>query len=195
MRLRFLLAAAALVVPLTLNAQSTTYSYTGTDFTYFNLDGGVASFTPQFGNPYTTADHVSGTFTLNGNVDNLSGVNFYDNGAFSFTDGYQTLSSAAHDDLFATLWTDASGNITNYAVEASSATDLNVFISIQSFGGSPADFAKTDTGWNIADAGTNTAGTMGAPVVTATPEPSSLALLGSGVVGLAFQLRRRMRRA
>jgi hypothetical protein len=67
-------------------------------------------------------------------------------------------------------------------------------MSIQIVAGIPADFAKSYDGTNLADAGTDTVGVLGAPVC-ATPEPSSLALLGSGVLGMPFELRRRVRRA
>jgi hypothetical protein len=192
MRLRYLAAVAALVLPLSIKAESYTYTYTGSDFTYFTHNTNASTSTPVA--PYTATDSVTGSFTINGSVDNLSGVVFFDSGPFSFTDGVQTISSADGNDLFARISTDASGNITSFAVEASSTSNLNDFISIQNLGGIPNDFGKFQVSpTDIDSAGNEVAGSFAAPV--ATPEPSSLALLGSGAIGLACQLRRRMRRA
>lgn len=196
MRLRVFVAAAALVLPLSIKAQSYTYTYTGSTFNYSTVNNSIQNPPGTVASPYSTSDSVTGTFTINGPIDNLNNVVFFDNGAFSFTDGVQTLSSTSGDDFFALISTDAMGNITSYNLEASSTTDLNDFITANSGAVSPSSSGKIDfggTGTDIVFAGTNTSGTISAPA--ATPEPGSLALLGSGMAGLAFRLRRRMRRA
>jgi hypothetical protein len=191
MRVRFFLAAVALVLPLTMKAQSFTYTYTGSAFNFSTVNNQIQNPPGTVAAPYSTSDSVTGNFTISGPIDNLNNAIFFDNGAFSFTDGVQTLSNTNGADLFAEISTDGSGNITSYSIGAQSTADLNDFITIGSFG-SPGSFGKFDTGTEIVSAGTNTFGTMSAPA--ATPEPSSLALLGSGLAGLAIKLRRRMRR-
>jgi hypothetical protein len=192
MRVRFVLAALALVLPLSMKAQSFTYTYTGSNFNFSTVNGSIQNPPGTVAAPYSTSDFVTGTFTINGPINNLNNATFFDNGPFSFNDGVQTLSSSNGADLFVDISTDGSGNITSYSIGAQSTADLNDFITIGSFG-SPGSFGKFDTGTNIVAAGTNTFGTMSAPA--ATPEPSSLALLGSGLAGIAFNVRRRMRRA
>jgi hypothetical protein len=191
MRVRFFVAAVALVLPLTMKAQSFTYTYTGSAFDFSTVNNQPQNPPGTVAAPYSTSDSVTGTFTINGPIDNLSNATFFDNGAFSFTDGVQTLSNTNGADLFAEISTDGSGNITSYSIGAQSTSNLNDFITIGSLG-SPGSFGKFDTGTDIVAAGTNTFGTMSAPA--ATPEPSSLALLGSGLAGIAFNVRRRMRR-
>ncbi len=195
MRLRVFVAAAALILPLSIKAQSYTYTYTGSTFTYSTVNASIQNPPGTVASPYSTSDSVTGSFTINGPIDNLTNVVFFDAGAFSFTDGVQTLSNSTGDEFFALISTDATGNITSYNLEASSTTNLNDFIVANSGAVSPSSGGKIDfggTGTDIVFAGTNNSGTISAPA--ATPEPGSLALLGSGMAGLAFRLRRRMRR-
>lgn len=197
MRLRLFIAAAALVLPLSIKAQTYTYTYTGSTFDYSTVNNSIQNPPGTVASPYSTSDSVNGFFSINGPIDNLTNAVFYDAGAFSFSDGAQTISNTTGDDFFALISTDASGNITSYNLEASSATDLSDFIVANSgVNVSPASGGKIDFGGNDTDvvfAGTNTQGTISAPA--ATPEPGSLALLGSGMAGMAVELRRRMRRA
>jgi hypothetical protein len=175
-----------------MKAESFTYTYTGSPFNYSTVNGSIQNPPGTVAAPYSTSDSVTGTFTIEGPVDNLTNHSFFSSDPFSFTDGVQTLSSDNGAQLFLFISTDGSGDITSYSIGAQSTTDLNDFITISSLG-SPGSFGKFDTGYQIVSAGTNTFGSISAPA--ATPEPSSLALLGSGLAGIAFNVRRRMRRA
>lgn len=198
MRIRFLLAAAALVLPLSIHAQANIYTYTGSTFDYSTVNNHIQNPPGTVASPYSIADSVTGQFTVYGNNANLTNALIFNQGPFSFTDGVQTLSDATGDGFFALISTDASGNLTSFNIQASNPADLSDFIDINSgVGVSPASGGKIDfggTGTDIVFAGTNVQGSFSGPAPV-TPEPSSLALLGSGIIGLGVQLRRRMRRA
>jgi hypothetical protein len=192
MRIRFLLAAAALVLPLSIKAQSNIYTYTGSAFDFSTVDNAPQNPPGTVAAPYSTSDSVTATFTIDGNIDNLNG-GFFDTAPYSFNDGVQTLNNS-NSDLFVYVVTNGSGDITSYDIGATSSTDLSDFITFSNLG-SPGSQGKFDTGSHFVSAETNTFGTISGPVPAPTPEPSSLALLGSGVLGMAFELRRRLRRA
>ncbi|HEY4008897.1 MAG TPA: PEP-CTERM sorting domain-containing protein [Acidobacteriaceae bacterium] len=192
MRIRFLVVAAALVVPLSMKAQSYTYTYTGSPYDFSTVDNVDQNPPGTVAAPFT-GDSLDGSFEVTGKIDNLSGAKIT-TGAFSFNDGAETISSNTPGDYFyALISTDASGNLTSYSIGAWDPTNGSDFLEINS-SGSPASFGKIYLSpTDVVAAETNTLGSFSGPV--ATPEPSSLALLGSGIIGMAFQLRRRMSRS
>ncbi len=181
--MRLLCVAVALTLPFvsSLAKASTIYSYTGQDYTSATV-------------PYTTTDSVTGSFTLNTPL----GANLLDSSvmptAFSFSDGVQTITDAtALSYSFGDLSTDASGNITSYDIQINNLTDG--FIKLSGVGGGlSGDTVRLTLGVSGSNAVAGTFSTSGG-LMTVTPEPSSIALLGTGMLGVAGVVRRRFTNA
>jgi hypothetical protein len=175
MRLSLLATAAALCLS-SLAARADTvyvYTYTGQDFTSASA-------------PYTTSDSVTGELTfsspLGADLDFQQEIPV----SYSFSDGVDTLTQANSNLSFAELSTDSSGNISRYAYGMS--TPGGPFISISSAQGD-------DIGDSLVDeANTPTSGAFTGPTtqVSATPEPSSFVLLGTGMLGVVGMVRKRL---
>lgn len=177
MRLLCVTAAFLLSVAPSVSFGSAIYTYTGQDFTSATL-------------PYLTSESVTGSFTLNtplaANLQNGS----IKPTAFSFSDGVQTLTeTTAFSDSFGDISTDAGGNITSYFIQVNNLTQG--YIKLSGVGnGLSGDMVRLTLG----DAGSNTTAgifQMSGMTTSTTPEPSSMVLLGSGLLGMAGILKRR----
>jgi PEP-CTERM motif len=162
------------------------YTYTGQDFT--SADGKI-----------TTNDFISGSITTTNPLgDNLDFV-LINPVAFSFSDGVDTIdnANASAFDLIQ-ISTNASGAIVDWHITLSTATG-DVANDVMLINGGPnlagiVPDGDTDTNFAAGSGRNSVSGvfTSAASVPAAvTPEPSTLALLGTGILGAAGMMRRR----
>ena len=200
--MRFFPLAAILLVCIVSPAAKadTVYTYTGQPFTFINQ-------------PHKPGDRVTGSFTMADPLpSNLTDATI-EPVAFSFTDGVNTFSSSLLDYYgnplsgdFLSFFTDAQGNITRYAVFLNytfSPGDPPSYLEmkndplidgrVEGMGDEAGiELPSIDIASSNFVAGAFT--TQEAVPSSVTPEPSSIALLGTGVVGVVGLLRKRLRR-
>jgi hypothetical protein len=201
MRARTLILLTAFLMPLPMMADDATYYFNGNNFTTVgtaDVDGNVVSDT----SPYSFSDSVSGWFRM---PDALSaGTSLFNLTSYSFSDGLQTINSSNGAMAQAMLFIDADGNIADWIVIVQMRdVDGNTTSEIGTEGGPYFSIGEGPfTSNNAGDAGviinadgsalfgeSNSSGTW---TESATPEPSSIILLLTGLAGIAGVARRKL---
>jgi len=177
-----LLASIALFAPFA-RASTSTYTYTGSKFTTF---GGTDTYPPECS--------ISGSFTISTLAGGLTNV-FITPSSFQFTDGFAKLNDTSPYSPFGftsfMISTNAAGQIIAWNI----LLDAPTVAYIQTYNGPGTPFDET---WDaplyanyasVEYASGSPGWTSSAPPV---PEPGSLVLLGTGLIGLAGSLRRKL---
>jgi hypothetical protein len=184
------------MLPMPLLADSFTYTYTGNDFTNLFASGETQLF--------TKSDFISGEFTLSAPLaDNLISLTAITPASFSFSNGVDTFYNTTPNlSPYFYIETNASGDITGWLIEIQQqiAGGGYDFLETQNESGYAGDYGQNaDGGIEIEGYNASTPGTFveSSVVSSATPEPSSLVLLGTGMLTLVavrhrqlFDLRR-----
>ena len=187
-------------LPSVSGLADTIYTYQGNPF----QGVGYTICCSKVGKPFTTDDYVSGSFTVSTPLKASRPFSPIKPIAFSFSDGVDTLTS--NDSFFVFTFdvgTNATGAITSwnivmenngvpprfYGIVTANAV-LSGSLFTTDYGLSPNTPPGT---YDVYGANGNDAGTWSVSETTpSTPEPGSIVLLGSGMVGLATLIKRRL---
>ena len=152
----------------------TTYTYTGSDFTFAS-------------SPFTTSESVTGSFTVAsplGDSTSLHAItptsySFNAGGLFTLTNTNSTINDFA-------VGTDASGNIDAFFIEVINGSIGEISLEHTSV---QQEFVIDSSPFG--EAGSSSGGTFTSPA--ATPETGTLGLLGTALLAGAGVVRRRLR--
>jgi hypothetical protein len=155
----------------------TDYTYTGNPFTVF------------YGSTCGIECGLSGTFAvanpLSPSTEQTIAPSMYD-----FTDGQNTFTNSNSVIEGFEIETSATGSIDGWDISLYDPTLNQDYESQSTFGGGSEDYEYNETyyAYNLNDPGTWTETDPPGP----TPEPSSLLLLGTGLLGIAFVMRKQL---
>lgn len=164
-------------------ANTVTYTYTGSAFNNF---GGTDNCPPEC--------HLSGWFTTSALAGGLTNA-FITPAAFQFTDGFAVLNNSSPYIPFGStsfqVTTNGAGQITAWNI----ILDAPTVAMMQTYNGPGTPFDET---WNaplyanFAEVSYTAGSGKWTSAAANVPEPGSLVLLGTGLIGLGGALRRRL---
>lgn len=178
-RLLTAFAISALTCALSASASEITYTYSGNQFNDFG--GGVTC---------PLECNISGSFTISAPLgSNFDGYFVPD--SFSFTDGVVTITQANATSSAFGFITNSLGEITGWNLDFIDP-QTSMFVGTGPSVICPVGCRVTDGSFAPSQyAQVNDDPGTWSSVITTTPEPSTLALLGTGILGLAGMARRK----